>query len=87
VIRVYDATGNVIENQTAICGRSAGVASRTSRRAISRRGEQACDDAAFSGKLRPINHEKTYLAVAAFDNPGGDACDRGNEVTDPRSHN
>jgi hypothetical protein len=33
------------------------------------------------------NHEKTYLVVAAFDNPRGDACDRGNEVADPRSHN
>ena len=34
------------------------------------------------------NHEKTYLAVAAFDNPRGDACDRGEELgADPRSHN
>jgi hypothetical protein len=35
------------------------------------------------------NHEKTYLAVAAFDNPRGDACGHGNKglVADPRNHN
>ena len=48
----------------------------------------SCHPAAFYGTL-PLyeNHEKAYLAVAAFDNPRGDACDRGNEVADTRSHN
>ena len=32
-------------------------------------------------------NEKAYLAFATVDNPRGDACDRGNEVADPRSHN
>jgi hypothetical protein len=41
----------------------------------------------FTEHFALLNHEKTYLAVAAFDNPRGDACDRGNEVADPRSRN
>jgi hypothetical protein len=39
----------------------------------------------FTEHFALLNHEKTYLAVAAFDNPRGDACDRGNEVADPRT--
>ena len=31
----------------------------------------------FTEHFALLNHEKTYLAVAAFDNPRGDACDRG----------
>ena len=41
----------------------------------------------FTEHFALLNHEKTYLAVPAFDNPIRDACDRGNEVADPRSHN
>jgi hypothetical protein len=41
----------------------------------------------FTEHFALLNHEKTYLAVAAFDNFRGDACDRGNEVADPRSRN
>ena len=35
------------------------------------------------------NHEKTYLAVAAFDNPRSDVCGCGNKglVADRRNHN
>ena len=75
VIRVYDAAGNVIENARAQ-GRLQGVVSGL---AILQpfRANFACE-----------NHEKTYLAVAAFDNSRGDACDRGEELgADPRSHN
>jgi len=42
----------------------------------------------FTEHFALLNHEKTYLAVAAFDNPRGDACDRGKDLSaDPRSHN
>jgi hypothetical protein len=43
----------------------------------------------FTAHFLYENHEKTYLAVAAFDNPRGDACDRGNKglVADRRNHN
>jgi hypothetical protein len=41
----------------------------------------------FTAHFLYENHEKTYLAIAAFDNPRGDACDRGNEVAEPRSRN
>jgi hypothetical protein len=42
----------------------------------------------FTEHFPLLNHEKTYLAVTAFDNSRGDACDRGEELgADPRSHN
>jgi hypothetical protein len=42
----------------------------------------------FRANFARENHEKTYLAVAAFDNSRGDACDRDEELgADPRSHN
>jgi len=42
----------------------------------------------FRANFACENHEKTYLAVSAFDNSRGDACDRGEELgADPPSHN
>jgi len=50
--------------------------------------ESGLPSGSLFGQTSPYeNHENTYFAVAAFDNPRGDAYDRGNEVADPRGHN